>query len=118
MPYTHLEVVGQLLPARISRVHGDEDSARWVQGDEGAFKVELFDSRGDGRLDAVYLLGYHGENLYKKETSYWGELFITHCRGQFFGLQGVNYRSMLGFSFQISGLQRWVTRKILDQIIH
>ena len=28
----HLQVIGQLLPARVARVHGDEDGTCWIQG--------------------------------------------------------------------------------------
>lgn len=55
----YLEVIWQLSPASVPRVHGDEDGTGWVQRELSAFKDEHLQLPDNGLLDAENLLGYH-----------------------------------------------------------
>jgi hypothetical protein len=60
----YLEVVWQLSSASIPRVHGDEDSASWVQREFSAFKDKGLQFPDNGLLNAENLLGYHRQHFY------------------------------------------------------
>ena len=59
----HLEVVGQLNAAGVARVHRDERVARHLEGQLGALKIELLDSRRLSADDGQDLLCDHREDL-------------------------------------------------------
>ena len=59
----YLEVVRQLLPARVAGVHGDEHGTGGVKGQLRALEHEAFQVGIDSVLDGRYLLGYDGQYL-------------------------------------------------------
>ena len=55
----HLEVVGQLLPSSVARVHGNEDGTRGIKGDFRSLKDKPLEPLVHSHLDAEDLLGNH-----------------------------------------------------------
>ena len=54
-PEEGFEVLWQLSAAGIARVHGDEDTDGWLQGDVLALKREAFFTGFDGVLNSFHL---------------------------------------------------------------
>lgn len=64
----YLQVVRELGPASVTRVHGDEHRAGWVERQLCPLKQEGLQIPGNGLLYAEDLLGHHREHLHLCHT--------------------------------------------------
>lgn len=60
----YLQVVRELSSSSITRVHGDENRAGWVQRQLCPLKQEGLEIPSNGPLDAKDLLGHDRQHLY------------------------------------------------------
>lgn len=62
-PEEDFQIIGQLGPACITRIHRDKYHTGRIQADLGAFEHELLQLGNGGQLYALHLLRHHWENF-------------------------------------------------------